>query len=83
MTKMIYLDIFGLEFEKTIVIFETDVLEFVQFQSLVQNKNLEIWEQKCLICAFLDWNLKIILSYLIVAPSNLYNCKVSQKNKDV
>ena len=29
MTKMIYLDIFGLEFEKTIVIFEIDVLEFV------------------------------------------------------
>ena len=37
---MLYFDIFGLEFEKTIVIFEINALEFVKLQSLVQNKNL-------------------------------------------
>ena len=28
-----------------------------------------------------DWNLKMILSYLKSAPSNLSNCKISRKNK--
>ena len=36
---MLYLDIFRLEFEKAIVIFKINALEFVQFQSLVQNKD--------------------------------------------
>ena len=36
---MLYLDIFRLEFEKAIVIFEINVLEFVLWQSLMQNKN--------------------------------------------
>ena len=35
--KMPYLGIFGLEFEKNIVIYEISVLEFVLLQSLVQN----------------------------------------------
>ena len=36
---MLYLGIFRLEFEKAIVIFEFNALEFVYVQSLVQNKN--------------------------------------------
>ena len=36
---MLHLDIFRLEFEKAIVIFEINVLEFVLWQSLMQNKN--------------------------------------------
>ena len=36
---MLYLGIFGLEFEKAIVIFEISTLKFVWSQSLVQNKN--------------------------------------------
>ena len=34
---MSYLGIFGLKFEKNIVIFEINVLEFVLLQNLVQN----------------------------------------------
>ena len=37
---MLHLGIFGLEFEKTIVIFEINALKFVWLQSLVQNKYL-------------------------------------------
>ena len=33
-----------------------------------------MWDQKCLICAFWGWNLTS-------APSNLSNCKISQKTK--
>ena len=36
---MLDLGIFGLEFEKAIVIFEINALKFVGLQSLVQNKN--------------------------------------------
>ena len=36
---MLYLDIFRLEFEKTIVIFEINTLKFVWLLSLVQNKD--------------------------------------------
>ena len=36
---MLYLGIFELEFEKAIVIFETNTFKFVWLQSLVQNKN--------------------------------------------
>ena len=36
---MLYLGIFGLEFEKAIVISVTNTLKFVWLQSLVQNKN--------------------------------------------
>ena len=36
---MLYLDIFGLEFEKASVTFEIKALEFVWLQSLAQNKN--------------------------------------------
>ena len=36
---MLYLDIFRLEFEKAIVIFEISALEFAEEQSLVQNNN--------------------------------------------
>ena len=32
---------------------------------------------------FLNWNLKTILSYLKSAPSNLSNCKISRKNKNM
>ena len=36
--KMLYLGIFGLEFERIIVIFEISALEFSLLQSLVQKK---------------------------------------------
>ena len=39
MTKMLYLGIFGLEFEKAIYIFEINALKFAWLQSFVQNKN--------------------------------------------
>ena len=36
---MLYLSIFGLEFEKAIVIFKINTLKFVSLQSFVQNKD--------------------------------------------
>ena len=42
---------------------------------------LVLFDQKCLIRVFLGSNLKTILSYLKSAPSNLSNCKISQRNK--
>ena len=42
---------------------------------------LGIFNQKCLIWAFLGRNLKITLLYLKSAPSNLPNCKIWWKKK--
>ena len=36
---MLHLGIFGLEFEKVIVIFDINALKFLLLQTLVQNKN--------------------------------------------
>ena len=43
---MPYLSIFGLKLEKTIVIFEIIILEFVKTQSLVQKRNSLYLEPK-------------------------------------
>ena len=43
---------------------------------------IKIFKQKCLICAFLEWNLKILLSYMKSVSSNLCCCKVWCKNKN-
>ena len=37
--KMSYLDIFGQEFEKTIVVFEISTLKFAYLQNFPKNKN--------------------------------------------
>ena len=42
----------------------------------------KLWNQKYLIWVFLGKNLKKLLSYLKLAPSNLSNCKILQKNKN-
>ena len=57
-----------------------------------KNKNVKIWDQKCLIWVFLTKNtifgyfwatiLKELLSYFKSAPSNLNICKISRKNKN-
>ena len=39
---MPYLEIFGLEFQKTIVIFEISTLEFVKYESLTHTMNFGI-----------------------------------------
>ena len=46
-------------------------------------KMSKFWAQKCLFWMFLGCNLKTILSYLKAAPSNLFNFKISRKNKMV
>ena len=45
---MPYLDIFGLEFENIIAMFEISVLEFVWLQSLVQKKILKFGTENAL-----------------------------------
>ena len=72
----------GLEFSKYFVIFEIDTLEFVKLGNVEK-------KQKCLNYGskmryfgyFLTRNLTRILSYLIWAPSNFYNCKNYKKPK--
>ena len=56
--KVLYLGSFQLELEENTVIIEIKALEFVSWQSLVQNKNPQIWHQKCLTWVFLSWNFK-------------------------
>ena len=59
---MLYLGIFGLEFQKALAIFQINALKFVWLQSLVQNKNPEIWDQKCLICLFMGLEFENIVA---------------------
>ena len=69
-------------FWKTIAIFEISALQFALWQSLVQKQKFLNFRPKCLICVFLGWHLKIILSYLKSAPSNFVNYKISWKNRN-
>ena len=63
--KTPYLGIFGLLIWKTVVICEISTLKFVKMSKVsCKNSNCSIWNQKCLISAFLDWSMKKILSYL-------------------
>ena len=55
---MTYIGTFKPELEKVIVIFQISTFELAKMQSLMLNKKNQIWKQKCLIGAFLDWNLK-------------------------
>ena len=62
---MLYLGIFGLEFEKAIVAFEINALKSFRLQSLVRKKNsgqkmpnLSILDQKCLVWVFLGHSFK-------------------------
>ena len=60
--KMPLLGIFKLEFEKSFVEFDASALEFFRyFKSFVQNKKLQIWNQKSLVWVFLAKNLKELL----------------------
>ena len=76
--KMSDLGIFGLEFEKDIVIYEISKLQFVRWQSFskkkmpkfeTKNDVLKFFHQNYLIWVCFGWNLKTILSYLKSAPS--------------
>ena len=52
-------DIFRLKLgEKAIVTFGISTLEFADMQKVVQNKQKQIWDQKCLILVFWDVSLK-------------------------
>ena len=42
----------------------------------------KLWK-KCVIQVFLSKNFKKLFSYLKSSPSNLYNCKILQENKNV
>ena len=55
---MPYLGIFGLEFEKIILIFEISTLKFVWLQNFVKKQKWVKTDQKWVIRVFLSWNLK-------------------------
>ena len=83
-TKNVFLGCFRQYFWKTFVKFEINALEFVLLQNFgAKIKIPYICCQKCQIWIFCGWNVKIILSYLKSTPSNLSNCKISCKNKNV
>ena len=74
------------EFEKNIVIFEINTLEFVLLQSFMKKWKFLNLGQKYLISIFLGKNLKNILSYLKSAPSNFSNwkfCTNTQKKQQL
>ena len=85
--------IFGLGFENNIVIFEISTVQFGYLQSLAEKQKCLNLGPKCLIWVFLTKNalfgyfwartLKMLLSYLKLAPSDLSICKISRKNKNV
>ena len=75
---MLYLDIFGRIFEKSFI-FETSTLKFVLSESLVQKYKYLSQGQKSLLWLFLDWNFKMVLSYLLL---NLLDYKLLCKNKN-
>ena len=61
---------FKLEFEKTIVIFDASILEFVKMQSSAQNKKCSSLGSKSLYSGF-GCNFEKLLSYLKSALSHL------------
>ena len=78
---MPFLDIFGQEFLKPIVIFEISTLKFVYLQNFTEKQKCLNLGPKTPDLGILGWNLKTILSYLKSAPSNLSDCKILRKNK--
>ena len=76
--KMSYLGILGLEFWKTIVIFEISTFEFVKLQNFVKKQKclnlgpkmpfLGIFYQECLICVFLGKNFQKAIVNLKSGP---------------
>ena len=65
------LGICGRNFEKTLSYLKLASSNLPYCKVWCKNKNPLIWDQKCMMCVFLGWNLKILLSYLKSAPLNL------------
>ena len=73
---------FRFKFEKANFIYEINALEFIQLPKIEQNNNDNsnnengyFWGSS----VFLGQNFEKLLSYLKSAPSNLSNCRISQK----
>ena len=82
---MLYLGIFGLEFEKkNIVIFEINTLKLFQKQSFLRKEKSLNLGQIILIWVNLNWKLKQkkLFSHLKSAPSNSPNWKLWCKNEN-
>ena len=86
---MCYLDTFGLDFLKTIFIFEIRTLKFIDFQNFAKKQKCSnlgpktsVWSIFGLklqnVLVFLQWNLKRILAYLKSVP---LNSEVGRKTK--
>ena len=70
-------DIFGLEFEKQIVIFEISTLEFIYLQNFVKKRKCLNLGPKIPYLGIFRLEFESILSYTKSAPSNLANRKIS------
>ena len=89
---MSYLGIFGLEFWKTIVIFEISTFEFFKLQNFAKKQKcinlgpkmpfLGIFDQKCLICLFLGKNFQKAIVKFEIRILNLSKCKIWRKSKN-
>ena len=86
---MYYLDAFGVDFLKFIVIFEIRTLKFVYLQNFAKKQKcsslgpkMSVWSIFGLklqnVLLFLQWNLKRILAYLKSVPTS---SKVGRKAK--
>ena len=72
---------FGPEFERNIFFFEISTSNLSACKLRCKNENSQIWDLKCFIWVFLGWNFQKLLSYLKLAPSDLYNIKVCWEPK--
>ena len=77
---MLYLDIFGLKFQKKLLLyFKSAPSNLPNDQVLCKdNKAPQNWGQKCLIWIFLGRNYKKVLSYLKLVPQNLSKMSFKQ-----
>ena len=73
---MLYLSIFGLEFEKAIVIFETKPLEFVYLQSFVKKKMPKFGTKNVLLGYF--WARILIMITIVIFESSSRICLIAK-----
>ena len=77
---MPYLGIFGMELQKTIVIFEIISLEFVKVQSFIQQKNLKFGTKNAL---FGQFRPEFEFFVFEINALKFSKCKVSFKTKEL
>lgn len=62
--------------------FEINTSNFPKYKFLCKNRNSQVWNQRCLILVFLDWNLKKTIAKIWNQhPQTCQHAKICRKNK--